>query len=63
MLITAPVWNSKKLGLRPIRSAKRPKIQMPSIMPQMVTAVQMPDLVKLKPSCLDRKFGIQIIMP
>ena len=63
MLITAPSWNNKKLGLRPILSAKRPKIQIPAIMPHTVTAVHKPDFVKLKPSCLDKKLGIQIIMP
>ncbi|MNR24713.1 hypothetical protein D3C85_1418140 [compost metagenome] len=52
-----------KLGLRPMRSASWPKTQMPAIMPSTVTAVQSEDLVRLKPSCLDRKLGIQIMMP
>ena len=62
-MMTAPSWNSRKLGLRPMRSASWPKIQMPAIIPTMVTAVHIEDLVRLKPSCLDRKLGIQIMMP
>lgn len=32
-------------------------------LPRMVTAVHIDGLVRLKPSCLERKFGIQIMMP
>ncbi|MNY04360.1 hypothetical protein D3C86_1370340 [compost metagenome] len=62
-MTTEPSWNRMKLGLRPMRSASWPKTQMPAIMPSTVTAVQSEDLVRLKPSCLDRKLGIQIMMP
>ena len=48
---------------RPMRSASWPKTQMPTIIPTTVTAVHIEDLVRLKPSCLDRKLGIQIMMP
>ena len=62
-MATAPTWNSRKLGLRPMRSASWPKTKMPAIMPTMVTEVHIADLVRLKPSLVARKLGIQIMMP
>ena len=51
------------VGLRPILSAKRPNNQIPTIMPQTVTAVHKPDFVREKPNCLLKKLGNQIIIP
>ena len=45
----AAMEKTTKIGLRPIRSASWPNMQMPSTIPRTVVAVHNADLARLKP--------------
>ena len=50
-------------GRRPALSAKKPKAEMPIIMPRTVTAVHRPIDVRLRPSSEFRYLGSHVIIP